>query len=169
MHPSDVIAIARSFLGTPFVLDGRVKGQGIDCGGLIVGVFREAGLACPDPLPLDGGESVSGQAAVAPAKALANAREGERPGDLTDIMARFGGEAFRPVEDEMREGDVLEFATRYQRNHLAILTRPPQGAEPGWILHAWDSPSFRCVVEHPMNGWWLSRLHSVWRHRNLSK
>ena len=41
---SQVVSIARSYIGTPFVHQGRLKGVGIDCLGLIICVLREASI-----------------------------------------------------------------------------------------------------------------------------
>lgn len=41
---NDVVSAARSWLGTPFALHGRVKLKGCDCLGLIMGVAQELGL-----------------------------------------------------------------------------------------------------------------------------
>lgn len=42
--PADIVRVARTYLGTPFHHQGRVKGHGIDCIGLVVGVAKELGL-----------------------------------------------------------------------------------------------------------------------------
>ena len=44
----DVIECARSFLETPFHHQARLKGVGVDCVGLVIGVARELGLVAPD-------------------------------------------------------------------------------------------------------------------------
>lgn len=43
-----VVACARGWLGTPFHHQARLKGTGVDCVGLIIGVARELGLVAPD-------------------------------------------------------------------------------------------------------------------------
>jgi cell wall-associated NlpC family hydrolase len=40
----EVVLKAREYLGTPFHHQGRVKGVGVDCAGLLVCVARELGL-----------------------------------------------------------------------------------------------------------------------------
>lgn len=45
---SDIVAAARSWLGTPFHHQGRVKGVGVDCAGLVLGVAAELGIAIED-------------------------------------------------------------------------------------------------------------------------
>lgn len=41
----DIITKAQEYVGTPYLNQGRVKGVGIDCGGLIVCVARDLGLS----------------------------------------------------------------------------------------------------------------------------
>lgn len=42
---ADIIAEARTWLGTPFHHQGRVKGAGVDCIGLVIGVQHALGLS----------------------------------------------------------------------------------------------------------------------------
>lgn len=44
----EIVCAARTWLGTPFHHQGRLKGTGVDCAGLIVGVARELGLSAFD-------------------------------------------------------------------------------------------------------------------------
>jgi len=47
-----VVEEARTWLGTPYVSNGDVKGAGVDCGMLLVRVFVDVGLVEPfDPRP----------------------------------------------------------------------------------------------------------------------
>lgn len=43
IYRSEVSQSARSYLNTPWCHQGRLKGIGADCGGLIVGVLKEVG------------------------------------------------------------------------------------------------------------------------------
>jgi cell wall-associated NlpC family hydrolase len=45
MIPADIIAEARTWLGTPFHHQGRAKGAGVDCIGLVIGVAHALGLS----------------------------------------------------------------------------------------------------------------------------
>ena len=45
---TDIVAVARGWLGTKFHHQGRVKGVGVDCIGLLVGVVRELGVNVED-------------------------------------------------------------------------------------------------------------------------
>jgi cell wall-associated NlpC family hydrolase len=48
MTREEIVAAARSYVGTPFHHQGRLKGVGIDCAGLLIGVARDLGLPHQD-------------------------------------------------------------------------------------------------------------------------
>lgn len=45
---SDIVRVARSYLGTPFHHLGRQPGLALDCAGLLICVARELGCVAPD-------------------------------------------------------------------------------------------------------------------------
>lgn len=45
---ADVVAEARTWIGTPYIHQHRAKRHGVDCVGLVVGVARDLGLVAPD-------------------------------------------------------------------------------------------------------------------------
>ena len=45
-----IVAAARQWLGTPYLHQGRVKGAGVDCAGLVVGIAHQLGLSTFDTL-----------------------------------------------------------------------------------------------------------------------
>lgn len=45
MTREDIVNEARTWIGTPFQHQGRVKGVGADCVGIIIGVARDLGLS----------------------------------------------------------------------------------------------------------------------------
>lgn len=47
MNANDIIEKAREYVGTPFHHQGRVKGVGIDCAGVVECVAREVGYDIP--------------------------------------------------------------------------------------------------------------------------
>lgn len=49
--PARVVAVARSWIGTPYHDQASMKGAGCDCLGLVRGVWREVVGAEPGPLP----------------------------------------------------------------------------------------------------------------------
>jgi putative phage cell wall peptidase, NlpC/P60 family len=112
----DIVAIARSWIGTPYVHQASVKGAGCDCLGLLRGVWREFNGEEAEDIPpylpdwnVPGGETLRdglarhlspiALAAIAPGDVVlfrmvprASARHcaivGERDGVLTLIHAR---------------------------------------------------------------------------------
>ncbi|MBI4384129.1 MAG: C40 family peptidase [Nitrospinae bacterium] len=48
MTRSEIVRKAREYLGTPFHHQGRTKGRGVDCVGLVVCVLRELGPEIDD-------------------------------------------------------------------------------------------------------------------------
>jgi cell wall-associated NlpC family hydrolase len=48
-----VVACARGWIGTPFHHQARLKGVGVDCAGLVIGVARELGLV-PEGFDING-------------------------------------------------------------------------------------------------------------------
>lgn len=52
---ADIIAEARSWLGTPYRHQGRLKGVAVDCAGVIIGVGKACGC-----MPTDGSADITG-------------------------------------------------------------------------------------------------------------
>ena len=48
MNAEEIIAAARSCLGTPFKHQGRIPGLALDCAGLVVAVAKSIGVECAD-------------------------------------------------------------------------------------------------------------------------
>lgn len=48
MTRASIVASARTWLGTPFQHQARLRGVGVDCVGLVIGVARELALVAPD-------------------------------------------------------------------------------------------------------------------------
>ncbi len=48
MNRETVVAQAREWLGTPYHHQARLRGVGVDCAGLVIGVARELGMVAPD-------------------------------------------------------------------------------------------------------------------------
>lgn len=104
----DIVDCARTWIGTPFHHQGRAKGAGVDCAGLVIGVAHELGLSDFD---------VTGYA--------------HQP-DEAMFRRVLDAQMDRVAREDLLPGDVLTFA--YEREqHLAILTT----AAPAAIVHAW--------------------------------
>lgn len=52
MIREDIVQEARTWLGTPFIHQGMVKGAGVGCGTLLIAVYGGIGLPVPDPKTL---------------------------------------------------------------------------------------------------------------------
>ena len=85
--PTLVIAIARSWLGTPFHDQASLKGVGCDCLGLVLGVWRTLYGDLPEPVPAYSEDWAEAGRSETPAAAAARhcapvAVADHRPGDL---------------------------------------------------------------------------------------
>lgn len=98
IDPAMIVAQARTWLGTPFQHQGRIKGHGVDCGGLLIGVGRELGLAVPET----------------PAYSMS-----PDPALIADALARWCV-AIRRVE--MAPGDIGLFSFAGEPRHVGIFS-----------------------------------------------
>lgn len=128
----DIVAEARSWLGTPYRHQASVKGVGTDCLGLVRGVYRALLRGEPEQPP-----AYSADWAEAGRKELL--REAARR-HLVEI-----------APETASRGDVVLF--RMLRNgpakHAAILTAPAR------MIHAYTG---HAVMETAMSPWWRRRL-----------
>jgi NlpC/P60 family putative phage cell wall peptidase len=136
MRP-DVVAAARSWIGTPYHHQASLKGVGCDCLGLLRGVWREIVGEEPDHAP-----------PYTPDWAEASGRE-----LLTEAAGRYlvpiAGTAFGG-------GDVLVFRWRphLPAKHCAIATGPDA------MVHAHEGAS---VAEVAVAPWWDRHLAAIFR------
>ena len=136
-----VVEAARSWLGTPYLHQASLKGQGADCLGLVRGVWREVVGPEPDALP-----AYSPDWAEVGAEELLLAAARRR---LVEI----------PVV-EAQPGDVLLFrmSAGAPIKHCAILSAAD--APEGRMIHAYWG---RAVVESWIGPWWRRRLAAAFR------
>ena len=130
--PTRVIAIARSWLGTPYHDQASLRGVGCDCLGLARGVWRE--VVGPEPFPIppysrDWGET-------GPQEVLA---EGAR-GVMIEI-----------TPEEAMPGTLLLFRMKPRAiaKHVGILTGPAS------FIHAYECLG---VIEQPLIAPWRRRI-----------
>lgn len=140
IHP--IVLQARTWIGTPFHHQARLKGKGCDCLGLIVGVVDE--LELKDST----GRLLASYDEVAYSKEPDGAYLIQK---LTGLLEEV------PVA-EARAGDLALFKVRENPQHLAILTDYE-----GMIgmIHCYAQA--RRVVEHRLDDDWKSRLIKVFR------
>ncbi len=134
---AEAVAIARSWLGTPYRHQASAKGAGADCLGLIRGVWR--GLYGEEP------EQVPAYTATW--------TEVSRDEQLWRAADRW----LKPAEGGA-PGDVLLFrmARAAPAKHLAIRS----AMSPDRIIHAYSG---RSVVESPLTGAWRRRIVAEFR------
>lgn len=94
-----MIAAARTCLGTPFHHQGRCKGVGLDCIGLVIVALTAVGVPINDRTDY-----------------------GRRP-DGKSLVAALIAHGATPV-DEIHTGDVLLFRYDKQPQHVALATGP---------------------------------------------
>ncbi|SLN54455.1 NlpC/P60 family protein [Roseisalinus antarcticus] len=132
---SDPVAIARSWLGTPYRHQASCRGAGCDCLGLIRGIWRELHGREPERVPAytpDWSEPQGDEALWKAALRHLDARPSGAP-EPGDVLL------FR-----MRDGGVAK--------HLGLASET--GAQPRFI-HAYDGHG---VVETTLSGPWQRRI-----------
>lgn len=133
-----IVAVARTWMNTPFRPQGRLKGRGVDCVGFVSEVATEAGVSVDIPhnykqhddgkLMLEILNTVTEQISL----------EDVEPGDI-----------FALTDDAVREPSIPR--------HLVFVTElTPKGPR---IIHATAGG----VKAHRMDAFWVRKIHSVWR------
>lgn len=135
-----IVAEARSWLGTPFMHQGRLKGVAVDCAGLVIGVARELGLPIVD---------VGGYGRI-PQRAQLEA----------ELAAQMDPVALR----ELGAGDVILLRIEREPQHLAIVSE----LEPLSAVHAFNQKGLARCVEHALDPRWQRRILGAWRYRGVS-
>lgn len=86
-----IIAVAKSWIGTPYHHEGNIKGVGVDCAMILVEVYHEAGaMGWIDPRPYSKQWMLhrSAEQYLAWVKKYADEVEEPRPGDI--VLMRYG-------------------------------------------------------------------------------
>lgn len=133
--PQHIVLIAREWIGTPFHHQGRVKGQGCDCIGLIIGVFAEIGAPA-------GEVDIADYSMIPDGKFLQQ--------KLSEYLEQV---SFSKIV----AGDILLFRFDKNPQHLAFYSGD------GTIIHSYLSA--RKVVENQLDELWMERLVGCYRYR----
>jgi len=86
-----VVQEARSWVGTPYHHQGRVKGAGVDCGQLLAAIYEAAGVmphVAPGPYPHDWHLHRSEERYLGHVQEHAHQVDAPQPGDIA--LFRFG-------------------------------------------------------------------------------
>jgi NlpC/P60 family putative phage cell wall peptidase len=117
-----IVDEARSWIGTPFRHQGRLKGVGVDCIGLGFSVARALGLGIEDGVPMDR-LNYSAQPM------------GDYVHEMTAKLLKQ-----KPLE-EMKEGDLVTVRMMVAACHLGIVSKLYAGTKDEClgIIHAFSS------------------------------
>jgi cell wall-associated NlpC family hydrolase len=118
---ADVVAEARTWLGTKWVHQHRTKGVAVDCAGLVIGVARELGLV-PPCFDFNG---------------YTRSPDGTLLAVCEQYMRRI-------PREQMQPGDVVVVSVSTDPQHMGIVAPYVHGGLS--IIHA-TSAGQRCVVE----------------------
>lgn len=140
----DVVAEARTWVGTRWHHQGALKGIGCDCIGLVAGVAHELGMPEADRWLADY-RRLAYTRAPDPVMLTAAAQE---------YLAEIGFEELAP-------GDVALFRIGLRPQHFGIVT----ALAPRGLVHAY-APSRR-VVENTFEGQWAAACCGAFRYRAL--
>lgn len=144
-----IVAEAREWIDTGWAHQGKIKGVGCDCAGLVIGV----GLAAV-VMTVDTSDHV--------AKAVE--AYSVRPDPRLMLLA-LDHWMIRIRKDEAGAGDVIYRKYGEDPQHLGILTGPLRDPMSG-VIHALLWPSRR-VVEHRTDDEWHVNTLSAWRYPGL--
>lgn len=138
-----IAAAAREWIGTPFHWEASLRGEGVDCRGLLTGVARDCGLA---------------EAAEIEARLVGYSLQIDEA-ELLSGMARLFD--IVPLESARIAGDILGFRIQRKIQHLGIYVGS------GRMIHAYSGNPGQ-VVEVPLGLHWSCRVACVWRWRPRS-
>lgn len=123
MTRTKIITTARSYLGTPFHHQGRLKGVGVDCIGLIVCVLRDLGIEVNDSFDYNGHPD-------------------------SEFLKHKLREHFNEIDpNAARDGDIFLFHIGRNPQHLAFVTK----TYPHSIIHTHQGVGK--VVETHIGSW----------------
>lgn len=142
MTREEIVAEARSWIGTPWVHQGRIKGLSVDCVGLIGGVALAVGI--------QGARDWSAN--------LQFYNYGRQPDPLllNDGCALW---LDRIAVRDATMADVLVMRFRRDPQHFALLSATD------YMIHAFAGAGK--VVENRLDEKWRRRIVSAWRFRGI--
>lgn len=139
---NDIINQARTWLGTPFHHQARLKGKGCDCLGLIVGVVDELGVKDTHGKLLSSYDELN----------YSKQPDGEY------LIQKLQAVLKEVPKEEARAGDLALFVIANNPQHLAFITDHEHGLG---MIHC--EARTRKVVEHRLDDEWNDRLIKVFR------
>lgn len=152
MTPAEFVAVARSWIGTPYHDQARgPKGAGVDCVGLVLAVALEVGI-------LDGSEPFF---TIKPWETTGGA--------VNEVLPKWleGLQDWTDNVDAPEEGAVAIFDRANMLPHIGIVSVIDYGGgvKSFGLIHAY-TPEGK-VIETRMDERWLRRLNTVWRVKGI--
>jgi NlpC/P60 family putative phage cell wall peptidase len=142
---AQIIAEARTWLGTRWQHQASLRGVGSDCIGFVAGVARSLGIRGAEDFYAD--PDVRGYG-----------REPD-PKMLVRVCNRYLDPVHLP---EVLPADILVMRFALEPQHFALLS----SARPDYMLHAYTQA--RKVVENRIDAVWRSRILRAYRFRGIS-
>lgn len=130
---------ALEYLGTKFVHQGRLKGVGVDCAGLVVGVAKELNLFKEEVIDLKGYSRV--------------------PDGNTLYQTLINGTSKEKNINDLKYGDIILFRFTNFPQHVGIYM--PNNK----LIHSYES--IGKVVIHDLDNKWKNRIVSVFEYLNV--
>lgn len=138
---ADIVKAARSWLGTPYLHQARLKGIGVDCAGLVIGVANELGISNFD---------------------VSDYGMQPDPAKMGDYLSSH---LDRIPITQLCEGDILWLRVEEDPQHLAIVTAMLPRI---MIAHAFAFPAVQKCVEHGAGNYWQDRITACYRYRGIA-
>ena len=150
---AEIVAEARSWIGTPFRHQAHMKHVGCDCVGLVRGVCSTLGICPDDPWQLPGAEKYRGYS---------------RTPDGYSLMEACGQYMDRIPVDEARPGDVFVLKWAQHPQHAGFFGNYVHGGLS--LIHAFSrGAKGDGVVEHRIDPTWRARICAAFVIRQLEE
>lgn len=137
---AEVVAEARSWIGTPFVHQARIKGIGVDCIGLVTQTAKATGLLDVD------------------------ATDYSRTPDPTRMREGLTRHLDAVPFKELQPADVIWFRVISEPQHVGLVSEVTPKLR---MVHAYSRKRLNQCVEQDVDGFWRSRIIGCFRFRGL--
>lgn len=136
----DIVHEARLWLGTPFRHQARLRGVGVDCIGVVIGVAHSLHLSDYDCRDYAASPNPKTMQAL--------------------MLEHLDMIPFRSV----LPGDILWFRVVHEPQHVGIVTEIGPVIS---MVHAYAKQSISKCVEQPLGKLWLPRICGCFRYRGI--
>jgi len=140
-----LVSEALSWLGTPFILNSRVKGTGVSCHNLVIGVWGNVGVKLDFESPKGSGK-VGDQTRL---KAISNFMADKSQFDRIDMK-----------EDSLMVGDLVSFKTTTGEYHCGLFLGEVDGQKD--VVMQVLKP-MGCFLSNLGDSTFFKRLSGAWR------